>query len=160
MKHQHSGNMDKIQYMDSKLHKLQSYVKVRAASTFESFQKKDSWFDEVLMSNSNIDKNKSAAVCRTVKACYKRDPDSVLQALKDVGVHVVNQIDAVSEAAMWKAGGIRSIEKRNALRRHLRYHMGKNVLDSEQAQNRMHKGHAQVFTSSIEYNKDKKRDGY
>ncbi|KAL7524102.1 hypothetical protein ACHAXR_002598, partial [Thalassiosira sp. AJA248-18] len=75
---------------------------------------------------------------------FRRDPTAVVDALKESGVEVVKQIDAVSEAAMYKAGGVKSRTHRRQMRQHLRFHFGKNVVVSERELMKLSKGHSGV----------------
>mmetsp|Transcript_26891 Transcript_26891/g.56786 ORF Transcript_26891/g.56786 Transcript_26891/m.56786 type:complete len:132 (+) Transcript_26891:766-1161(+) len=87
------------------------------------------------------------------KDLIKQDPAAVRDALSEAGMRVVEKMDSVTEAAMWKDGGVKSRTARRVIRRHIRHHFGKDALSSERELMELSKGHSPVETKSVEYDK-------
>jgi len=81
--------------------------------------------------------------CESLKL-YQTNPTAVVEALSKAGLQVVEQIDTVSEAAMWKAGKVKSRTAQRMLRRHLRHHLGENVVGPEHDLMNLRKGYTDV----------------
>mmetsp|Transcript_18037 Transcript_18037/g.31058 ORF Transcript_18037/g.31058 Transcript_18037/m.31058 type:complete len:114 (-) Transcript_18037:409-750(-) len=80
------------------------------------------------------------------KDLIKQDPAAVRDALSEAGMRVVEKMDSVTEAAMWKDGGVKSRTARRVIRRHIRHHFGKDALSSERELMELSKGHSPVET--------------
>jgi hypothetical protein len=79
MKTRHSGNNFSVQYVDSGNGKIQSVVKVPAATSDKAFRNRDPWLDEVVTANSRLDGDTSSSVRRITKGLLKRDQAAVLE---------------------------------------------------------------------------------
>ena len=82
-----------------------------------------------------------------------KDPDAVKEALKVSGIDLVEQIDTTTEAAMFKAAGVKSRTAHRVLRRHLRHHLGMKVFASGRKLMELSQGYTDVYTDIIYYDK-------
>ena len=80
---------------------------------------------------SSRDSDRAGAIQRLTVALMRRDRSAVTAGLKQMNTHVVEPMDAVSEAAMWKNGLVPSRKSRRTLCRHLRHHLGRDIFQPE-----------------------------
>ena len=95
----------------------------------------------------------SSSIRRITKHLIKKDRNAVKKAMKEVDVDLVEQIELITEAVMWKAGGVKSRTSCWVMRRHLRHHFGLKIFASEKSLMELNAGHLDVFTGVAYYGK-------
>ena len=154
LKKEGSHNEHTVQYHDLNGDNIKTYVKIPVLTTEHHYcGAKGKWIDAVVGTLSSRDSDKAGTVRRLTKALVRWDRSAVLDGLEDMNVRVVRPMDAVTEAAMWKAGQVRSRTARRTLRRHLRYHLGRDIFPPERVVMAMNEGHVPVHTGTAKYNK-------
>ena len=71
---------------------------------------------------SSRDSDRAGAIQRLTVALMRRDRSAVTADLKQMKTCVVEPMDTVSEAAMWKDGLVHTQTARHTLRRHMGHH--------------------------------------
>lgn len=131
MKQNLSGNKSLLQYRDTRNGRDQSFVKVSTSTSDKSFLLSRVWLDQAIEVNSCRDGDMSSSIRRITKHLIRKDRNAVEEAMREMGMDLVERMGTVTEAAMYKAAGVKSRTARRTIRRHLRHHFGPKVFASE-----------------------------
>ena len=93
----------------------------------------------------------SSSIRRITKHLTKKDRNAVKEAMEEMGMDRVEQIDPMTEAAIYKAVGVNSRTRRCEIRHHLRHNLGPKVFTSGNSLMELNAGHSDVFTGVAYY---------
>ena len=75
-------------------------VSVPKTTTLNSFIKCNDWVDSALDANSTSDDDPYDSIYRVVRHCGKQNRDATMNAIKDLGVPIVNPMTPIQFAGM------------------------------------------------------------
>ena len=145
MDHRETKNDRLLQFIDSKSYKVHSYITVPPTSTKRSCNRHSMWIKPLVEVVSDRHANKAGAT----KTLVCRDNQAVTAGIKEMDINMVQPMNAVFDAAMWKANGIAPQTAQRMLRRYLRHRFGHAVLPPEQRVVALHEGHVPANTKNF-----------
>ena len=129
-------------------------VNVPKTTTLNSFIKCNDWVDSALDANSPSD-DPYDSIYRVVRHCGKRNRDATVNAIKDLGVPIVNPMTPTQFAGMVTDVRLTGVQE-ETLAQHLRHHLGKGFCPARKHLRMMCEGHSKIITGSVTHVYDPK----
>ena len=153
------GNTSKkdslLQFRNVRNRTVESYVRVPANKTDQSFERSAAWLDTAIKANAGEGVSKFKSAKRTMKYLGKKFKDASREALKEMKLMSPGQMNEIQMGAMWTAGDVSSKNARRNILKHLRHHFGKHSFAPEYKVQMLCEGHTKVTTGFIDLPKTK-----
>ncbi|KAL7530714.1 hypothetical protein ACHAWF_003483 [Thalassiosira exigua] len=133
--------------MDLNCGHQKSYIHASKASTDKSFVQSRDWLDAAVAISASKYGNTTASATRISNHVFKYYRDSAVSAAENSNVPICEPMAETQYAAMLKAAGMNFVQQEE-IAKHLRYHLGKEILPPKNRVAMKCEGHTPVFVGS------------